>query len=168
MPALRRWDRGAKTTRLHLPCVHTLCAITRAMLHVPRFTAPAALIVFLCVLAWPGAAPRAEGDPEFYDMKIMVVPVLSQRRILGHFNFSAVLELEDGIGRDEILPYIPRLRDAMLEDMKRYVDRHSDILERVDLVRVKRVLQRAAERVTGEGLIREVLLAAVSQRSFRR
>jgi len=134
------------------------------MPHTRRLPAFAARIALLFALAWPGAAPRAEDEPEFYDLKVMVVPVLSQRQLLGHFNFLAVLELEDGVVRDDVTPYIPRLRDAMFEDMKRYVDRHSDILERVDLVRVKRVLQRAAERVMGEGLVREVLLTAVYQR----
>lgn len=126
-----------------------------------------ALLLLATAVAWPGAAPRAEpgGGPEFVDLKAVVIPVISRRQLTGHFIFEIVLELQEGVMREDIMVYEPRMRDAMITDMKRYTERHPGILERADLPKMKRVLSAAVERTAGEGLVRDVLFEHIYQRT---
>lgn len=126
----------------------------------------AALLVLLIALALPGPAPHAApSKPEFVDLKVIVIPVIFHRRLSGHFIFEVVLELEEGVKREDIMVFEPRMRDAIITDMKRYTELHPDILARADMARLKRVLQAAVARTAGEGLVRDVLFEHVYQRA---
>lgn len=165
MPVAGPSGEGGRALRL----VHRRAAITAVMPYrslISWLGRAATVVIVLSALAAPATMPlAAPAKPEFVEIKAIVIPVIHHRELSGHFIFEIVLELEEGVQREDIMAFEPRMRDAMITDMKRYAERHPDILDRADMGRMKRVLQAAIERIAGEGLVRDVLFEHIYQRS---
>ncbi len=127
-----------------------------------------AVVAALLWLVCPAAAPLAEEDPEFFEVKpAVIVPVFAGTRLAGQISFVIVLELTSGTERSDIVPKVPRLRNAYLFDLKHYAEQHRNILRTIRTKSVKRLLMAASIRILGEGLVDAVLIERADVHQFR-
>jgi len=101
--------------------------------------------------------------PEYYTMPPFVVPIIEGDAVTRQITLLVTLETIGDANREKVLANRERLQDAFLRDIygvlavRRPPDRNYD-----NIVKIR--LQRAGERVVGNGVIDDVLVKATYDR----
>ena len=115
-----------------------------------------------------GEEEKPEDDPNrphYVKISPIVVPVISDKGIEQTISLIVALEVKDKKTADDIIKISPRLSNAFLQDLYGAIDRKYLVRSGVvDVSRVKLKLEKAANRVLGDGMVQSVLVQAVSQR----
>lgn len=125
-------------------------------------------------LQWGPFAPRGEEiadaeppepsePPRFIDMDPLVVAVFSGDNVAGTVQIQIKLETMGAENEEHINQIMPRLSDAFLRDLYSYIPRLLEKQGSVDVLVVKKRLQRIAAKVAGEGRVDNVLVQSVTE-----
>ena len=133
-----------------------------------RRRAAAALLALALALTTlvPQAAQSSEDAEDAQDnglalaMEAVIVPVLSDDKALLQAFVEVALALEDGDERRSVQERMPRLRDAFFTSLYRLGAEGKLEAGGFDLDQLKRIFQRAADRILGTGAV-EVLILQV-------
>lgn len=102
---------------------------------------------------------NTSGDrPNYFKLDPLVVPVIRGRRLRGQITFVLMLELYDDVDRSHVFAVLPRLRDSYFVVLKQYAERHRDIMRRLKLKAVKRLLMKVSVKILGQDTVRAVLV----------
>jgi len=144
------------------------CRNFRALIPTfPRFlNLAAALLVFGGIAVSEVEPAEAAVAPQYFKVDRLVVPVIRRRGLEGHVFLVIYLELKDTKYRPEVTEQMPKLRDAYIKSLNRYIAHRPRILYKIRLSELKTLLFRATERVIGEGKLKSVLIQAAANRRF--
>lgn len=114
------------------------------------------------------AQSKKEEDDKvtFVKMDPLTLPVVNKKGVVQIVNISITLEVEDAEKAKEIEKFIPRLKDAYIQDMYGALGSSSALTENgvVEVNTVKKRLNAITQKVLGNDSVRDVLLQAVQQR----
>lgn len=113
------------------------------------------------VEAEPPPPPRI--DPVLIDMKPMLVPVIRDRQVQRNIYIAFRLEVEPD-RRDTLMGYLPQLQDVYLRALFEMVPKQLEKRQTLDLPKIKERLKVITDRVTGEGVVRDIVVSAVFDR----
>lgn len=117
-----------------------------------------------------GSAPVAEEpavDPSYVDMSNLAIPIIRNRRIEKHILLRITLEMVDEDAKEDVKPFLPRIKDAFIKDMYDYYSYQPPGQTGIDTDVIKKRLKAAGERLVGKGAIRNVLIQAAFERGVR-
>ena len=130
-----------------------------------RANAAAALLALVLALTTlvPGAAQSSEGAQGHglaLAMGALIVPVLSRDKALFQAFVEVALAIAEADERKAVQARMPRLRDAFFTSLYRLGAEGHLEAGTFDLDQLKRIFQRAADRILGPGAV-EVLILQV-------
>lgn len=115
--------------------------------------------------AGDGAPEGAPNDPAVYvELEALTIPVIRGGAVAKYVLLQISLEVEDLAAREEVQERMPRLVDAFLRDLHAYfasVPLDSPLNART----VKARLLAIANRITGGGVVREVLIQGAYEKT---
>ncbi len=124
------------------------------------------LAIVISSLAWIGVA-AAQG-PAFLMLPTMTVPVFEGNEVSRQASLVLALELEPGRTETDIVPFRPRLMDALLSELTRIFEQRAAEERLIDAAALKPKLLETARRVVGDGLVKDVLVQQAFERPRRR
>lgn len=110
------------------------------------------------------AEPEPPPDPVYVDFDPLRVPVIRNGQLDQTITMIIVLQVEGTEQGDRVIANSPRLMDQFLQEL--YGGLNADTVLDGDVVRVsaiKPLVQRAVDRVMGDGVVQDVLIQAVNQ-----
>jgi flagellar basal body-associated protein FliL len=130
-----------------------------------RATAVAALLALILALTTlvPRAVQSSEGAQSHalaLAMGALSVPVLSRDKALFQAYVEVALALGDADERKSVQARMPRLRDAFFTSLYRLGAEGQLETGAFDLDQLKRIFQRAADRILGRGAVEVLILQA--------
>ncbi len=132
--------------------------------HRRRATAAAVLALVLALttlVPWPAQSSEgAQGNGLALALGALSVPVLSRDKTLFQAFVEVALALEDGDERKAVQARMPQLRDAFFTSLYRLGAEGHLEAGAFDLDQLKRIFQRAADRILGQDAV-EVLILQV-------
>jgi hypothetical protein len=118
-------------------------------------------------LANESAAKKPAG-PAFVKLPPLVLPIFDGAAIRGQASLILSLELVDGKPEEDVAVQQRRLVDAFLETLSLVYEERAKAERVIESATVKTRLKAAADRVLGQGVVREVLILQAAERSARR
>ncbi|MDE1151115.1 MAG: hypothetical protein PW788_01140 [Micavibrio sp.] len=134
--------------------------------------------VLLTLSVTPAMAEEAEGggeggkalaikpDFEYFEMKPIILPIITDKGLTQQVSLVISLELPYGT-RDDIKPLEPKLADAYIGNLYGALGSGGVMMKGniIDVVAVKDRLTKETTRILGEGKVHQVLLQVVQQSS---
>ena len=113
------------------------------------------------------AEPKAPASEplRFVDMEPLIIPIFQGENVTTTIQITVKLEV---IGTDNVLrirKLLPRLNDAFLRDLYSYIPRLLRKTDRVNVMVVKKRLQRVSDKVAGPGTVDGILVQSVTDTS---
>jgi len=113
------------------------------------------------------AAKALASQPAYVKLNPMILPALGMDGVEEVVSLVIVLDVADKTAVDNVTARMPRLNDAYMRTLYGTIDstlyRNGHFL---DIGKVKRSLLLATDGVVGKGVVREVLIEGVSQRTL--
>lgn len=107
------------------------------------------------------------GGPFYVNIAPFVLPVIDDNGPNQLISLVITLEMVDGKGTELVKQRLPRLNDAYLQTLYGALDQKLvDRGQLVDVGLVKKRLQAPTQRVLGDGVVKDILVQAVSQRKL--
>ncbi len=106
------------------------------------------------------AVPRT--PPKFVDVSPLLIPIFQGDKVVGTVDIQIKLEAENEENVDKIKHLMPRLNDAFLRALYTLIPQLLKKEQRIDLDTVKRRLQSVGNKITGPGVITNVLIQSLS------
>lgn len=103
--------------------------------------------------------------PVFVEFNPIQIPVLGPEAIEETFVISLALEAPSDEEAAQVVLYSPRLNDAFLQVLYGVVQREKLRRGTLDMRLVKARVLKASNQVLGEGIVSDVLVQAIGQRS---
>ncbi len=115
----------------------------------------------------PDAAEIEEPPPPpvFVEFNPIQIPVLGPENVEETYVVSLALEAPSDIEAAQVVLYSPRLNDAFLQVLYGVVQKEKRQNGTLDMRLVKARVLRASNDVLGEGIVSDVLVQAIGQRS---
>lgn len=130
-----------------------------------------AIVIFSVVLAVAAAAEekgKAPEGPVFVTLPAINIPVYEGETLARQATLVLALELEKGKVEADLAPYRPRLVDAYITELTAIFEKRSFEERLIDAQAIKPPLMEATEKVTGPGLVKDVLIQQAMERARRR
>ena len=124
------------------------------------------LAIVISSLAWIGVA-AAQG-PAFLTLPTLTVPVFEGNEVSRQASLVLALELEPGRNEAEVVPFKPRLMDALLAELTQIFEQRATEERLIDAAALKPKLLEVSRRVVGDGLVKDVLVQQAFERPQRR
>lgn len=103
-----------------------------------------------------------EGEPpRFIDMDPLAIAIFQGDKVVATIQIQFKLEALGADNEAKITRLIPRLDDAFLRDLYAFLPRLLKKEERISVVIIKKRLQMVANKVTGPGTIKDILIQSV-------
>ena len=99
--------------------------------------------------------------PRFIQLDPLSVPLIKDNEVIGNIQLAVSLEAESSEDARLISRAKPRLSDAFLRDLYQHVPRYLRREPQIDIAVIKKRLKVVADRVLGEGVVKEVLVQGV-------
>lgn len=117
------------------------------------------------VAAAEAAAVAAEeaANPVFVPMDVLAAPIIVDGRVRNQVLLSLSLQVKDQSARNDVIAKMPRLRDAMLQDLYTEPVVREGSSGAIDINGVKARLLAIAHRVMGSERVRDVLVIKAVQ-----
>ena len=113
------------------------------------------------------AVEESGDEPSYVDMNNLTIPIIRNRRIERHILLRVTLEMVDEDAKEEVKPFLPRVKDAFIKDMYDYYSYQAPGQSGINTDAIKKRLKVAGDRVVGKGKIRNVLIQAAFERGVR-
>ncbi len=114
-----------------------------------------------------GEKPVIDEPPRFIDMDPLVIPIFQGDRVAATIQIQLKLEALGADNEERIIKLMPRLSDAFVSDLYSFIPRLLKKEERLDVSILKQRIQMAADKITGQGVVKEVLIQSVIDRPGR-
>lgn len=108
---------------------------------------------------------KVEEPPRFIDMEPLVIPVLQGDRVATTIQIQIKLEAVGSENENKINKIMPRLSDAFIRELYSFIPRLLRKEKRLDIAILKKRLQMTADKVTGPGVVKSVLIQSVLDRA---
>lgn len=114
-----------------------------------------------------GGASDEENTPVYIEMQPIVIPVIDSKDcVVQVIAFEVTLDT-DNDGASIVNTRLPRLRDAYIQAVYGDMEQNMLLSNRVlNLPRLKAFLQKETDHVLGEGIVKNVLVQSITQRTF--
>ncbi len=106
------------------------------------------------------AAPAE--PPRFLDMEGLNIPIFQGERVAAIVQIQLKLEIIGEANSEKVDKLLPRLDDAFLRELYVYLPRLIKKEEQLNVLLIKRRLQREADKVAGKGVVNNVLVQSIS------
>ncbi len=112
------------------------------------------------------AKKEADAKVTFVKIDPLTLPIVNKKGVVQIVNISITLEVADPEKAKEIEKFIPRLKDAYIQDMYGSLGSATSLTASgvVEVEIVKKRLNSVTQKVLGNDSVRDVLLQAVQQR----
>jgi hypothetical protein len=124
------------------------------------------LAIVISSVAWIGLA--AAQAPVFMTLPTLTVPVFEGNEVSRQASLVLALELEPGRNEAEVVPFKPRLMDALLAELTQIFEQRATEERLIDAAALKPKLLETSRRVVGDGVVKDVLVQQAFERPRRR
>lgn len=113
-------------------------------------------------------AAEAAKIQEFVGLDVLVLPIIDESGVTQTITMVVSLEVPDAAAAAEAKRFIPRLKDAYIQDMYGALNRKNVMKDGViQVALIKERLNRVTKKVLGPEKVNDVLLQIVQQRSVQ-
>ncbi len=107
-------------------------------------------------------APAPVEPPRFLDMEGLNIPIFQGERVAAIIQIQLKIETIGDENSEKVKKLLPRLGDAFLRELYVYLPRLIKKEEQLNVLLIKRRLQREADKVAGKGVVNNILVQSIS------
>jgi hypothetical protein len=111
----------------------------------------------------PSAPQPTPAAGRKFPMATFIIPIIEKRTLRRQVAMDLELQVNPAAG-DKVATLMPRLYDAYYKRLYEIVPRHSDPQSAADTQIIHDELTKVADRVLGEGIVREVVIKSIYER----
>lgn len=97
----------------------------------------------------------------FVDMEPLALPIFQGNRVAATVQIQIKLETTGQKKADQVKKMMPVITDAFIRDLHGFLPRLLKQEQRIDVLVLKQRLQMVTDRITGRGLVKNVLVQSV-------